>query len=1054
MKRIAIAFLTAIISIAAFGQTGNAPFAQQLKKQENTLAIKSQKAKSNETIIWYENFSGERWAGTSDNGEPTPGNAPNGWELHDYTGQGYFWRWDTVGPRGTFTSPGSGDDYCQNPQVPLKSSSAENGFLMMEAGYYNTLPDCSNTMSNMDADAEFTIPIDFTNYDAVHVVFEQWSRYCCAFTSESDAWLKISTDNGENWTAISVHDAPIAEGTNNGHVSRYDVSALVAGESNVTFRIHLQGLSHYHWEIDDIRFVVPIDYDIALNDYWNQYIETYNPNNNDFPAEPTRVFKEGYYEYPWFVTQDFTAFNGALHNNGSMELTNARHKVEILKNGQVDASYESTAIDEFSSGDQDTTNISQTWAPSGKGEYTFVHYATADETDERPENDTLKRTMIIGDSTLCPVDTTVISGSISPSDWTLHVDGRGLGFKTTLPDPGLHGDGNRIDKYIVNGIRTYIPKQNSEVLGIIGAGQASIVAELYKYSELKTSWEVVITSTTRTLTLDDTTSFIYIPFVHDGSSEMLLEGGDYLVNLAFWGTYQTNSSILKTFSIGESNTQKSSQESCVLVDPNGASVSSVATLSAPVIALGMTFDDAYPNTEYTATFNVTDGTNTLENAEIQVGGKTALTNSNGAAVVQLENGTYTYTADKEGFGTSSGSLTITDDAATVDVTINPEYEVIFSITDQENNAAKNVDIHISGSTITTNTNGEASIMLIDGTYNYTLTKLGYTEKTGSVTVNGAGATVEETIEGLTATITFSVTDENANLLPDAEITTNAQTITTDGSGLATIDLNFGTYDYNISKDGYETVDDILGVTGDATIEITLHTLYTISVTVEDESASAIADATITVNEQEALTNTEGLAELQLINGTYEMIVSKTGFVNDTSELVVDGDNVTTTVTLLSGYTVTFEVFADGQPAENAAITINSATIYTDESGLATIDLLNGEYPYTASFGNYNELSGTITVDGSDLTENIAFTGIYEPESNQVRIYPNPSSGIFYVECEDESDIQIVNSAGQIVKTVHVEGKEKINLTDATQGVYFVVFKTENEKFTKRIIITK
>ncbi len=1054
MKRIAIVLLIAIISIAVFGQAGNVPFSQQLKKQKNTQAIKSKKAKSTEIIIWYENFSGERWSETSENGEPIPENAPNGWELIDHTGLGYFWRWDTVGPRGVYTSPGSGDNYCQNPQAPLNSSSSENGFLMLEADFFNTLPDCSNTMNTMDAEAKFTNPVDFTNYNAVHVVFEQWSRYCCAFSSESNAWLKISTDDGQNWTAISVHDEPISVGTQNGHISRYDVSALVAGESNVTFSIHLEGLSHYHWEIDDIRFIEPVDYDVALNDYWNQYITAYDLNDDDALFPSTQAFKEGFYEYPWFIMQDFAAFNGAMQNKGAIELSNAKHNVEIHKNGQLATSFESSEVEEFEAGDEDTTTIAQTWTPSGKGEYTFTHYVSADETDEIQNNNALERTMIVGDSTLCPVDTTIITGAIAPSDWTGQVDGRGLGFKATLPDPGLHGDGNRVDHYIVNGVRTYISKQNSEILGIIGAGQAGIVAELYKYSEIKGSWNLVIASAPRTLSIDDTTSFIYIPFIQDGSSEVLLEGGEYLVNLAFWGTYQDDNDLLKTFSIGESVTQKTSTQGCLLVDPNGAAVNSVSGQSGPIIALGITFGDAYPNTEFTATFDVTDGTNPLENAEIHVGGKIAWTNNNGEATIQLENGTYTYTIKKEGFGDNSGTITISDAETTENVIMNTEYELIFSIIDQETNAAKNVDIHISGTTLTTNENGESSIMLTNGTYDYTLTKLGYSEKTGSVTINGTATSVEETIEKITGTITFSITDEYANPLQDVEVTVNDETTTTDINGESIFTLEFGTYDYNISKDGYISVDNILGVTDNATIEITLNTTYTISVTVEDEFENAISDASVQIGEQETLTDIDGLAEFQLINGTYDLIVSKTGFVSDTSELVVEGDNLSTTVTLLNGHTVTFEVYADNQPGENAAITITNTTIYTDATGIASIQLLNGNYTYTASLGNYDDISGAITVDGSDISEVISFTGLYEPEQMQTCIYPNPSTGIVHVECEDECKIRVINTFGQIIKTIFADKKAAINLKEATQGIYFILIETEDNTVTKRIVISR
>lgn len=53
----------------------------------------------------------------------------------------------------------------------------------------------------------------------------------------------------------------------------------------------------------------------------------------------------------------------------------------------------------------------------------------------------------------------------------------------------------------------------------------------------------------------------------------------------------------------------------------------------------------------------------------------------------------------------------------------------------------------------------------------------------------------------------------------------------------------------------------------------------------------------------------------------------------------------------------------------------------------------------------------------------------------------------------EGTLTIVNVSGQVVYTGKVEGQEtEINLNDVSSGIYFVTLRSENVKFTKKIVI--
>lgn len=67
------------------------------------------------------------------------------------------------------------------------------------------------------------------------------------------------------------------------------------------------------------------------------------------------------------------------------------------------------------------------------------------------------------------------------------------------------------------------------------------------------------------------------------------------------------------------------------------------------------------------------------------------------------------------------------------------------------------------------------------------------------------------------------------------------------------------------------------------------------------------------------------------------------------------------------------------------------------------------------------------------------------------IYPNPTTGVFYLKSEDNIKlIQVSDAAGRIIKSHNNAGK--IDISEAEAGVYFVTIETERTKiFTKKII---
>lgn len=76
------------------------------------------------------------------------------------------------------------------------------------------------------------------------------------------------------------------------------------------------------------------------------------------------------------------------------------------------------------------------------------------------------------------------------------------------------------------------------------------------------------------------------------------------------------------------------------------------------------------------------------------------------------------------------------------------------------------------------------------------------------------------------------------------------------------------------------------------------------------------------------------------------------------------------------------------------------------------------------------------------------------------IYPNPTRGLFNVEfatsASKDVEISIVNMVGQVISTdvVTVNGvyQNQFDLSEASAGVYFITFKTDEGVLTERITV--
>ena len=146
-------------------------------------------------------------------------------------------------------------------------------------------------------------------------------------------------------------------------------------------------------------------------------------------------------------------------------------------------------------------------------------------------------------------------------------------------------------------------------------------------------------------------------------------------------------------------------------------------------------------------------------------------------------------------------------------------------------------------------------------------------------------------------------------------------------------------------------------------------------------------------------------------------------------------------------TVPFEISTNNQTYGTSA----TIPVMGDET-IATLYVRYNPSSAGTHSGVVNLVSGmataTITLNGT-----AEIVGIEENTNGSIAIYPNPASTLLNVEAEGYDALQIVNLVGQVVYSAGINGRTQINVSDLSNGVYFVRLTnaegTTTQKFVKR-----
>ena len=144
----------------------------------------------------------------------------------------------------------------------------------------------------------------------------------------------------------------------------------------------------------------------------------------------------------------------------------------------------------------------------------------------------------------------------------------------------------------------------------------------------------------------------------------------------------------------------------------------------------------------------------------------------------------------------------------------------------------------------------------------------------------------------------------------------------------------------------------------------------------NDGTNPIENAHVFIKNDEFLTNAAGKAEMMLTTNDWPYEIIATGFSTVTGTLTVEDDDVNITISLEAGTTewpVTFTVKDENNnKIEGAKVELGSYTpVFTDSDGKAVFNIANGtDIPYTVSKTNYDNETGTITVNNATVDKDI------------------------------------------------------------------------------------
>ncbi len=349
-------------------------------------------------------------------------------------------------------------------------------------------------------------------------------------------------------------------------------------------------------------------------------------------------------------------------------------------------------------------------------------------------------------------------------------------------------------------------------------------------------------------------------------------------------------------------------------------------------------------------------------------------------------GTYAYTVyQKDGLGNiiakAKGEFVHGTATSTQVITLQPITNTIkLNVYDTHNGVEfQGATIICDNMSYTTDALGVATIPVVaNGDYTCTVSYPGYFDYSAKVTINGANDE-EWVYMNKKFSASFTIND-GTNPIEGAIIRINNEDRVTNATGQVTFTGLFKNYDnieYTASAIGYI---DITGAFNVYKADVVVPAIsfstrsYEANLRVLNSASYPISNAMVVVDNKDYMTDALGYIHiLKIVNGTYPIVVSKSGFVDNSNSIIIADANIAKDITLTGGYDLTIQVINGPSGAvglANNSITLNGITKTTDANGMVVFGV-----PMNSAVHIVNTKAGfaDATLDIADVNSNMSST---------------------------------------------------------------------------------
>jgi uncharacterized protein (DUF2141 family) len=124
---------------------------------------------------------------------------------------------------------------------------------------------------------------------------------------------------------------------------------------------------------------------------------------------------------------------------------------------------------------------------------------------------------------------------------------------------------------------------------------------------------------------------------------------------------------------------------------------------------------------------------------------------------------------------------------------------------------------------------------------------------------------------------------------------------------------------------------------------------------------------------------------------------------------------------------------------------NNYAVISGEINQSFTATASGEYAVKIEENGCTDTSECVTISINDFENQTVL--------DEIKIYPNPSIGLFYIDFDFDFEFEILDITGQLIEQGNsTNSKTVIDLQTAPKGLYYIRIKTDNEARTIRLVL--